>query len=249
MKDHPKSSLSREKLTWKSQQRKWSEPGEQWDDFSQKALDGYERWGGKEALAGIFARLDQRISARVKRMTPQRRRLSFRLAGIAAVFFLVSVPAYLLWQSATPDTERLYSRFHEPLPVVIPEAEVTRSNNQESALARAMEAYEQGRWAAAASLFEKSLQDRPDDYRLRLYYGDVLLRQNLTAEAIATFQTLSSAPDAAYREQARWLTALSYVRSQQLAEARSLLTLISTDPGGDKAPRASRLLQRLPKGK
>lgn len=153
------------------------------------------------------------------------------LAAIVAFTYLFP-PQYL-------SSSRLADRNWTPYDLVTYRAGTEANGPAEQAL----QAYAAGRYAEVLNLLE-SLPDSALDSPLQLARG---LSQYQTGQLTAAAQTLQSLQADVYLgEAAQWYLALTYLKADDSAAARSLLRIIQQNPVHAWQTEAAQLLEQLP---
>ena len=167
-----------------------------------------------------------------------RLRTLFRL-GIAAAVVATLVIAYSLL-SSPPDPQQLFADHYEAYPLPFASREVG-----EEEIARLGGLYRQKNYQAALPLIEQLLITNPQDSRLLLARGICQLNLGELKESIKSFNLLINQQDPLYLDQARWYSALAWLKLDQPAESEKILTIIAEDPEAFYHQKAKELLKDL----
>lgn len=138
-------------------------------------------------------------------------------AAAACLTLFVLVGIYLPFSNETP--QELYADYFVPYPNVF--EPTLRSGAGQSARAEAFQAYENGDYGKAATLFAGLLKEKNDPGVL-LLLGNSNLALGKTAEAKQNFYDLINQYDD-LDIQAKWFLSLCYLRTGEVEQARELL--------------------------
>ncbi len=154
------------------------------------------------------------------------RRLS-RWIGVAVVLLLAGLLAWLLFLR-TPPPEKLYARYFEAYPVY----QVSRSEDNQPQLQKALEYYGAGRYEEARGLFLGILESGlPERELVQFYYGVSCMASGKTGEAEQIFRSLIGEGRGLFDQQSRWYLALALLKQKRIDEAVGILTVLSGEPG------------------
>lgn len=195
-------------------------------------------WAGAAADATLRDTLRD-IGRRYFHSSPKRaRRMRIgRLSwGLAAGVVLVLLAWFLL---RPPAHERLYAQYR-----VFPEAAFTVKSDilADTGLPDASIAFNQKRYQAALDALEKYRQANPDNLEVVFFTGLCRLELGQPAEARILFGQLTETPNA-WREEALWYLALSYLRENDRVRCSDILRGIG--PGSAHEAEARALLEAL----
>ncbi|MBL7856997.1 MAG: tetratricopeptide repeat protein [Cyclobacteriaceae bacterium] len=154
--------------------------------------------------------IEKSISA--KKQTPNRFRWYY-----AAAASLICALGVWVYQSTSQSPEKLYLAYFKPYVSI--EA-TTRSNINPTERTVAFQAYEQGDYKLAATLF-KSLLAENKEPGILLLLGNANLMLDNTTEAKNNFITLYTEFDD-YDIQAKWYLGLCYLKSGDVEKARTI---------------------------
>ena len=150
---------------------------------------------------------------------PQGRRRQLWWAIAAALSLLVVA----WWNLRAPAPERLYSRYRH-----FPEAAFTLRTGAPQSLPAAEAAFNQKEYAAALAGLQAYLNTNPDNLEALFFSGLCQLELRQYAAARAIFQQLQDQPNA-WSGEARWYTALSYLREGNRQACAATLHRIPPD--------------------
>jgi predicted Zn-dependent protease len=157
--------------------------------------------------------------------------------AIAASLAALIAVMWLFYPSADPDLYRRYA-LHTP-----PQWTVRSGDNPEAAV-RAETAFKRGDYQAALTALEAYAKAKPEDPSIAFYQAVCLIEINRAAEARALLQPLATG-QSAWRDEARWYLALSWLKEKNMAESGKALSAIQ--PGEDHYQEASALLKLISK--
>ena len=163
----------------------------------------------------------------------------YRWYSVAAAVLLCSI-SYWFYQSATQSPEELYQAYFKPYPNAV--EPTTRSNGTATARTEAFQAYEQGDYQRAATLFTSLLRDKKDPWVL-LLLGNANLMLDHTTEAMENFTILYTEFDE-YDLQAKWFLGLCYLKKGDVENARKILKELG-DTEISYASKAKELLKKV----
>jgi tetratricopeptide (TPR) repeat protein len=162
--------------------------------------------------------------------------------GIAASILILVVSTVLIYRfSNEVNPEQLYQSYYTIYPNIV---DPTQRNDTTSAnvISPGFRQYDLGNYEEAVSEFNESLKEGDNEFVL-FYLAISYLELNRLNEAIEHFhnyiQNYSS-----LKSQAQWYLALSYIKNEQLANARIPLQLIAEDDSS-YSEKASNLLNQL----
>ena len=135
----------------------------------------------------------------------------------------ITVIATAIWFLTKPSGEPSYRQYAQHAPLSL-----TVLGNTEQAKTDAEKAFNEKKYALALTSLSKVLADEPDNITAQLYRGICLLELNRAAEARAIFEPMS-AGNSAFREEAQWYLALSYLQENNLAACKAELAKIGPD--------------------
>lgn len=161
--------------------------------------------------------------------------------AMAASVLLVGALLFFFAQQRTPLNERLYLSYFEPFDS--PGSGLTRGggNIQVTVKRRAYEAYDNGNYLQAATLFEQALNEE-DEAIVHLCLGNAYMKNNQWKKAEASFlQMLKEHNDLV--TQTKWYLALVYVKENKTEKAKSTLWEITTS--STYGVKAKKLLEEL----
>ena len=231
-------SLSREEMLDRHRRQEYQDTKNEFNEFSRRALAGLQYQPEAEALETTLNRLDRRITAAGGRLFPFRQILSIAAAAalLVAGYFLLAQP---------PGNEALFAQHFDYLPSAVHTEGGDRGSgpsayeDDATARAKAMLAYEAGNYPLAENLMEKHLDQNERDSEIRLYLGIVLLGEGKAKRAASELEAArANLPQAAYERPAKWYLALAMLRRNQPEEARALF--LELKEGKDRYAMGSR---------
>ncbi len=157
--------------------------------------------------------------------------------AVAATLAILMAVMWLFYPKPNADLYRRYA-LHTP-----PQWTVRSGDNPEAAV-RAERAFKQGDYPAALTALEAYAKAKPEDPSIAFYQAVCLIEINRAAEARALLQPLATG-QSAWRDEARWYLALSWLKEKNMAESGKALSAIQ--PGEDHYQEASALLKLISK--
>ena len=120
-----------------------------------------------------------------------------------------------------------------------------RSEKGEELLGQAGVYYLGKDYKKALPVLEKILKENPKDSRSRLALGISQMEMAKEQEALQTFAWLIENKDPLYLDQARWYTALLYLKNEEREACRKQLMLLIGNPRAPHYTQAQDLLKKL----
>ncbi len=203
-------------------------------------IDGIEthaRQALKQKLQNIHTEAFGESPATVARVRP----LWPRLAAAATILLLIAALGWWFWGSGASSPEMLYVDYYAAY-----DLNSGRRSDGEADLRRIEELYRAGDYAAAWPLLQAQLQDQSaNTSEWLLVAGIMQLELNQPATARQYFQQILDRQDFNYADQARWYSALAYLKESNVASAQALLQSLAADSGADHHAAAVELLDAL----
>ncbi len=140
-------------------------------------------------------------------------KIGWKVAAIIAV--IVGLGIFYFYQNTSSTTPR-FENYFKPYPL-----EDTVRGIQNENFKSALDAYDQGKYDTAIPLLKELIAKMPDADELRLYLGCSYLKMDLTQKALSEFNILTE--NATYGEQAKWYSAMSYLKLNQKDKTIALL--------------------------
>ncbi|HMG89405.1 MAG TPA: tetratricopeptide repeat protein [Chryseolinea sp.] len=160
-------------------------------------------------------------------------------AAAAAVGMTILVTVFMNSFNENPD--QLFQAYFTPYPNMF-EPTVRSNQSSDSKRAEAFQAYEQGNYQKAATLFTDLLKDNKDAGMLLLLGNSNMMLGNLE-EAKANFITLNDDFDD-LDMQAKWYLSLCYLKNGEMDKAQALLKELG-DTEISYATKAKELLEKV----
>jgi len=160
-----------------------------------------------------------------------RKKIWWAVAAIAATIVL------LVALNRGSKEQNLYAEFAR-----LPQAAFVEKGEQENTLAAAEKYFNEKNYSKALIEINRALEVLPESSELLFYKGLCLLELENLPGARLIFESLKQG-NSAYREDALWFLALSYLRSEELQKAREQLQQIP--PDGSHFSEAQELIDRL----
>lgn len=189
------------------------------DEFKQE-VRGWERMAGKSTIR-------------------------WRPMAIAASLLLLLIPVWFIFQESSRSSEDLFIAYYQPYEEVI----TSRGADDSAAvsglhlLTGGLEAYNDRSFQQCAELLSEYLKLNPAEHRVALYLAIAQLELGLQQAAEINFEKAQLDP--AFRQQAQWYQALSYLKFSDIDKASQLLSLISAQDNHYRRQQASTLLKEL----
>ncbi|MCS6929153.1 MAG: tetratricopeptide repeat protein [Saprospiraceae bacterium] len=159
-----------------------------------------------------------------------------RIVQAAAAMLVLAIAAWF-FILRPPKHERLYAQYK-----AFPEASFTTRNvSAVSLLEEASRAFNERQYEEALTLFERYLEEDPNNTEVRYFAGLCLIEIRRYDEARKVFAQIMNIP--AWADEAHWYTALAYLRENRIDECRRQLAFISA--GGSRYAQARQLLEQL----
>ena len=217
----------------------WSEEHNEFDQFSQKAIEGLQYHSKEEPLNTTLNRLRHQVG---KQHRPNKQFPIRRLMSIAAGFMILVVGIYFLYLQA-PDNETLFSEHFSHIPMVVDDQARSRTNQAVNASLElaAISAYEERDFLKAEGLFRAYLAENPTDTEKAFYYGIIQLGKGNTYAAIPLFKQMLSTKDKySFKRPANWYLGLAYLKQGAIEDAQYYFEQIAQ--GEDRYAMSARAL-------
>jgi hypothetical protein len=159
----------------------------------------------------------------------------------AAAVLLLLVPfIFIIRNNSSP--ERLAGKYFQPY-----ENQWVPANGDTAELStQAMNHYEKGNHALVLPLLEKMLgNNTAAEAEVQFYKGNSHLALNHAKDAIASFEAVLAMPANQYTEEAQWYLSLSYIKADEKAKAKELLSTIVATQNHPFHQKATDLLKKL----
>ncbi len=181
---------------------------------------------------------EEKSAPRHAKIVPIYRKASV-LAIAASVVLVMTVGIYSV-QNRAPLNERLYTAYFEPFDA--PGIGLTRGNSEVSLKSKAYQAYDNGNFELATSLFEKVVAEDIDIASVDLCLGNAYLIQGKTDKAEERFTHVLTKHNELIT-QAKWYLALTYLKQSRLEKAKA--TLWENSKSSTYGEKAQKLLKEL----
>jgi tetratricopeptide (TPR) repeat protein len=192
------------------------------------------RWKAAQADLNFLKGLEQRSGGRARRILKP---YSYYLAAAACIALI----ALIVWWPSINETPRdLFATHFKPYPNVF--EPTLRDDQTHTRRTEAFQAYENGDYTRASTLFKELLNEENDPGMLMLL-GNSNLMMERTMEAINNFTELRDKYDE-LDEEAAWYLALCHLKNGDLEQARVLFREAS-ESGSPYASRARDILEEL----
>jgi hypothetical protein len=160
----------------------------------------------------------------------------------AAAVLLLLVPFIFIIRNTT-SADKIFANYFKPheyqgVPV---------SGDTADLSTKAMNHYEEGKYALALPILEKMLGNKAAaaEAEVQFYKGNSHLALNHAKDAVACFEAVIAMPANQYTEEAQWYLALSYIKADNKAKAKELLNTIVDTQNHPFHKDASELLKKL----
>ncbi len=209
-----------------------------------KVVEGIEFFAAQEfkgKLQDLYAEVRPEIIDREVAAPRPRRWLFMGLALVAILVALFFAYRYLQPQPA-PAPEQLFAQYYQAYdwnPVLRNEALPPPIN-------QALDFYDTKAYTKALPLLQQLSQERPQDIPTRLALVSSLLANQQASLALPHLEEIAQRNDILYQDQVRWYTALAYLQSDQIAEAKAALQILAQNKNADYHRAAQDLMKDLP---
>ena len=160
--------------------------------------------------------------------------------AIAASLFVVILLGYLALPGPSP--EEVYVAYYQPYPNLINPAQRSVEISEETALERAMRAYDEQRYVQALALFEQG--DISSEPGYTFYYAVSHLALNQPQRAIPLLEQVTQYQERLFYQPALWYLALAHLKMNDTAAALPYLEEVASRQG-DYAREAQEVLEEL----
>ncbi len=182
----------------------------------------------------------QALKAREEIPAPRQARVIRMVAlGLAAAAAITLLFLFLRPETPSLSTQQLALHYFDPDPTGL----VRGPNERDPLLEAAEQAYRNQQYEAAATDFQRYLDQHPQEGRAQLFLALAQLAQENAAATIPMLTKLLNDP--LVDERARWNLALAYLMQGDKGAAVTLLTEIQTSTGHYKSVEAKKLLGDL----
>jgi len=169
------------------------------------------------------------------------RRLFYRVAA-AAIFLGVLTFGWWSMQQA-PNNAQLFAQNFEPF-----ELSLNHRSQGDISLAKIESVYDEGRYDEAIIMFQEALTDQNiQSSQILLGLGICYLQTNQPKKAIAQFDQILSNKDFNYEDEAQWYLGLTYLKLNDLPNAKKHMNMLASDLSRDHHEAAQELLSQLKK--
>ncbi len=188
------------------------------------AVDGCEESGSHltddlEDFDSFSKKLPGQSTATVRQLQPGG---YFRQAAAIAAMLVVGAVAYFSY-AKSPSGPQLYAQYYTAYENDIP-ISLRRPglSDVDPNFGQALTAYNQRQFSQANMLFERALQQQPDNEAARFFAGLSYLESNQTGKASAYLGTVANSTGV-YAKKAAWYLILSDLKAGKKAEAKARL--------------------------
>lgn len=176
------------------------------------------------------------------------RRVGIAAAAMLTGFFLLFQFTDLFKQQPTPTTrlspEQVYMQYFNIEPAT--GSGLLSSDEEDALTARINTSLANNNYTQVIDAIDSLLQDSAFDQRSKAYFlkGTTYLQLDSTAQAIESFQNITSSATTIY-EEGQWYTAGALLKKGDTEAAKNLLREIANNPKHLKTAQASEILNRL----
>jgi len=180
---------------------------------------------GRDELKKRLQRIHQEVNSTPAVTPAKQRSILPYLASAAAAIALLVVSWFVFFTGSPTSPSQLYAKHYAPYELRI----ASRDQSNEIQLAQLDEQYKQKNYSAALPLFEEQLKENPSNAQMLLGAGICQLELDQPTAARQHFKNIISYNDLRLQDQARWYTALSYLKENQPKQALPHLKNIKKD--------------------
>lgn len=215
------------------------------DPFLMESVEGLQQFAATHTISqlqqvqhDLFTSINQKTTtkkASIKKINP------FLLWAFAACFIglIVTVSWHFILQGNTPNTDQLFAAYYQPL--THPDGTVRGEDNKHSEK-DAIALYEKEDYFEAANLYQKLVNNNPENIKNRLFLGISYLSSNQTEKAIVVLSGIQQATE--YQQDIQWYLALAYIKNKNVTAAIPLLHALSESPNYYQ-PKAKELVEKF----
>ena len=195
-----------------------------------------------EGLNYAFAKADyEQTKSQLQSFYKEEKQSVWRKWSIAATVLVLLGLGSLWFLNTINSTETLYAHYFEPYKNVV--QPIVRGDEVKTTKILAFMAYDDGDYAKAIVHINELLEDQPEAI-LALYKANAQLQTDQTEAAIVTLESHIKKTDTIYAE-AQWYLALSYLKLDNKAAAKSHLNTLLQTNSSFKNEDAKKLLKTL----
>ena len=179
------------------------------------------------AIETLQMHYTQTLRTEVKQMYTQvkaRRQQKVRWYYAAAVILLSMVSLATYWYLLPPASEQLYATYY----TVYPAQRITRGEDTTS-YSVGMRLYNNSEYAAAIPYLQQLTTTDSLHDRTHLLLGNAYLQTRQLAKAQEVLSPVAASEDALLRQQGQWYLALSYLKQNNISQARAILEELSLE--------------------
>jgi hypothetical protein len=199
-------------------------------------------------LEVVSHEVQEPVSRRETRVIPIRRNYFWQYAA-ASVLIGGLLGALFLFQylnRGTDEAEVTFRQYYQPEAAVnepqLPPAE----QHNERALAEAIQAYRQSKFALSEKQFKtlKTPSNGAARYYQEYYLGLIALENNKASQAIDHLEVARQSPQLQIQQRSEWYLGLAYLKAHRPNDAKSLFTQIAATPSHLFRTKASELVRK-----
>ncbi|MCF8243007.1 MAG: tetratricopeptide repeat protein [Melioribacteraceae bacterium] len=196
------------------------------------AVDALDEYKTEEIKSGI-----NKVSKKVGASVKSNYNIRMMVTSAAAVLMIVSVSLLYLMNSSM--NEKLYTEYFDIYPDVTMHK---RSGGDVNKLNEAMDLYNQGKYPESIAAFNKILETGRNESAY-FYKGVSLMALDKFAEAILTFENITTDAGNGFYSEANWYTALCYIFLDDIKSAKRYLFITAESP--DYKIQSKEIMERL----
>jgi len=148
--------------------------------------------------------------------------------AIAAVLVLAAVSTVSYFYIVKPaPNEKLFAEYFEPYPSTMPEIRQPATSSGD-ALEIALSAYDRDKSQVTLRLFEKVLEETPENITAHFFVGNLYLLMKKPQLAIKSLRKVRDAGTSEFTGAATWYLALAYLLKNEQSKCRDLLNELSS---------------------
>lgn len=186
---------------------------------------------------------NQETSTKVRSLWQQK---YFKWAAVAASIIILLVPASTYFYTNMIFPNQLFNQYYSPYEnVVAPTVRGGEGEQKTIEMQQSLQSYTATNYQQAIVDIREFIDDNPKwKNDVALYLGISYLETGNTAKAVQTFQDIIKAENQ-FDDQARWYLAMSYLKEDQIEDARQQLQLLANDKESSYQKKAKQVLEQF----
>lgn len=198
-------------------------------------IEGIGRLEMKEKLQNIH----NQLYPKTPNSTQNLRRLYFRIAAAAIFIGVLSIGFWWMQQAPTPAD--LYAQNFEPF-----ELSLTQRSEEGNEFKQIESLYSKGNFKGAIPLLENVINNNNvKSSQLLMGLGVAYLQTGQPNKAITQFKNILETNDFNFEDEAQWYLGLSYLKLNDIKNAKIYLGVLASDAGKDHHQAAHKILSQL----